>query len=196
VTRHLVGALLGALLLAGCSGEDAVGPPSGSNVDVDTPELRQMKAAAGIEDCEPGPGGGELPDLTLPCLGGGPDVELSSLTGPLILNVWYSTCRPCQKEMPAFQSFYAEHGETVVVVGLDVEVYPDLAISFADTVGATYPQIADPGGEILDQADVRVPGFPQSFMLDDEGRIVHQFGPIETEAELVALAEEHLEVDL
>jgi thiol-disulfide isomerase/thioredoxin len=192
--RHVAAAAVAALLLTGCS--DAVSPPGGSNVEVDTPELVAMKAEAGIEDCEPGPGGGSLPDLTLPCLGGGPDVTLADLRGPLILNVWYSNCAPCREEMPAFQSFYAEHGDEVAVMGLNVEIYPDLAISFADLVGATYPQVADPGAEILDQSDLRVPGFPQSFIVDAEGDVVHQFGPIETEAELVALAEEHLDVDL
>ncbi|CAN5460257.1 TlpA disulfide reductase family protein [soil metagenome] len=194
-SRLVIGALLGALLLTGCTGED-VGLPGPTKVEVDTPKLVAMKAEAGIEDCEPGPGGGSLPDLTLPCLGGGPDVNLADLKGPLIVNVWYSNCGPCQDEMPAFQDFYADHGDQVGVLGLDVEIYPDLAISFAQTVGATYPQLADPGGEILDQADIRVPGFPQSIVLDEDGRIVHQFGPVTSEDEIVDLAEKYLEVDL
>ena len=36
------------------------GPPP-TSVEVDTPELRELKAEAGVEDCEPGPGGGALP---------------------------------------------------------------------------------------------------------------------------------------
>ncbi len=189
--------LAGSLLLSGCSGD--VAPPGTTDVEVDTPELVAAKAEAGIEDCVPGSGtagSGTLPELVLPCLGGGPDVDLGSLTGPLIVNVWYSNCGPCRDEMPALQSFYETYGDQVGVVGLDVEVYPDLAISFAETVGATYPQVADPGGEILDQADVRIAGFPQSFLLDADGTIAHQFGPIETEDDLVALVDEHLGLSL
>lgn len=194
--RHLVGALLGALLLAGCS-ETVPSPPGSTTVDVDTPELRQLKAEAGIEDCEPGPGGGELPDLTLPCLGGGPDVALSSLRGPLVVNLWYSNCGPCRDEMPALQEFHTEHGDEVPMLGIDVEIYPDLAISFAETVGATYPQLADPGGEVLDLPDLRVPGFPQLLFVDENGAIAHQeAGGVESAAEVVALAEQHLGVDL
>ena len=54
--------------LAGCD-DDRETPiipgPGPSKVEVDTPELRALKAEAGIEDCVPGPGGGALPDLTL-----------------------------------------------------------------------------------------------------------------------------------
>ena len=35
----------------------------------------------------PFPGGGELPKLTLPCLGGGTGVDLSSLRGPMVLSL-------------------------------------------------------------------------------------------------------------
>lgn len=193
--RWAVGAALSVLLLAGCSEE--VTPPGETNVDVDTPELREMKAQAGIEDCVPGPGGGSLPDLTLPCLGGGPDVNLSSLTGPLIVNLWFSGCGPCREEMPALQDFYAEHGDEVAMLGVDVEIYPDLAISFADLVGATYPQLADPGGKILDLPDLRVPGFPQFLFVDADGEVVGQSaGGVESKGEVVELAEKYLGVDL
>ena len=188
--------VVAALLLAGCS--DAISAPGATNVEVDTPALRAMKVEAGIEDCRPGSGAGELPDLTLPCLGGGPDVALDSLDGPLIINLWFSGCGPCRDEMPALQSFYAAYGDQVGVLGIDVENYPEAAISFAGMVGATYPQLADPGGEIFDQPDLRVgQGFPQFIVIDADGRVVHQAaGGLDTEAEVVAMAEEHLGVTL
>ena len=98
------------LLLTAC--ESGAAPPGESNVEVDTPQLREQKAAAGIEPCEPGTGsGGELPDLTLPCLGGGSDVDLSTLRGPLLLNVWWSGCGPCVREMPVLQQLHDEDGD-------------------------------------------------------------------------------------
>ena len=196
ILRGAAGVALSALLLAGCA--DSVTAPGKTSVQVDTPRQQALKAEAGIEDCEPGPGGGGLPDLTLPCLGGGPDVNLADLKGPLIINLWFSGCAPCRDEMPALQAFYAEHGDEVGILGIDVENYPEAAITFAGMVGATYPQLADPGGEIFDQPDLRVGlGFPQFILIDADGEIVFQdAGGLDSKAEVVALAEKHFEVDL
>lgn len=161
-----------ALLVTGCDGGSPVQTPDDIEVEVDTPALRQQKAEAGIDDCRPGPGGGALPELTLPCLGGGPDVGLHDLKGPLLINIWWSGCGPCRREMPAIQAFYEQHGDRVDVLGVDVETYPGAAIGFAETVGATYPQLADPGAFIFDQADLRVAQvFPQSLVVDADGEV-------------------------
>ncbi len=65
-------------------------------------------------------------------------------------------------------------------------------------VGATYPQLADPGGEIFDQPDLRVGlGFPQFILIDADGAVVHQAaGGVDSKAEVVALAEEQFGIDL
>jgi hypothetical protein len=70
--------LMGAVLaLAGCS-PDSVPSPGPARIDVDTPQLRELKQEAGVERCVPGtadPVAGGLPDVTLPCLGGGREVD-------------------------------------------------------------------------------------------------------------------------
>ena len=62
---------------------------------------------------------GGLPDLTLPCLGGGPDVDLSSLRGPMVINLWQAFCEPCREEMPALEAFHQQYADQVAVVGID-----------------------------------------------------------------------------
>ena len=189
-------AVVVALLLAGCS--DAISPPGASDVVVDSPQARAIKAEAGIVDCAPGGGGGGLPDLTLPCLGGGTDVDLASLTGPLVVNLWASNCGPCRREMPVLQDFYEQYGDSVGVLGIDMENYPEAALAFARDTGATYPQLADPGGELVSQDDVRIGiGLPQTILLDAGGDVVHQrAGELADVAEIVALLAEHAGVDL
>lgn len=184
-------------LLVACDG--GVPGPGASNVDVDTPELRAQKAAAGIEDCEPGSGeagSGGLPEIALPCLGGGPDVDLSTLKGPLLVNLWYSACGPCREEMPLLQRLH-ETGQ-VTVVGIDVETYPDAAISFADSIGATYPQIADPGKEIFEERDLPLTAaYPQTIFVDAEGNVDPEqieAGEIESYDELLELVRDRLGV--
>ena len=197
MTRVLATALLAVLvLLAGC---DEVPPPGKTDVDVDTAELRQLKDRAGIEDCAEGQGGGSLPAVTLPCLGGGPSVDLSSLRGPMVINTWSSNCGPCRKEMPALQEFYAQYGDQVAVLGIDfLDVQPGAALALARDTGATYPSLADPEGLLLEQDGLRLAnGNPQFLLLDGEGEVVHQqAGGLDDVNEVLAMVNEHLGLDL
>ena len=84
-------AVLSAVGLVGCGGGDAVPGPGAPHIDVDTPQLRALKAEAGIEPCRSGERGSDLPAVTLSCLGGGRAVDLSTLDGPLLLNFWSSS---------------------------------------------------------------------------------------------------------
>jgi thiol-disulfide isomerase/thioredoxin len=192
--RHLVAAAAAAaLLLSGCEAD--VPGPGKTAVDVDTSELRALKAEIGMEDCAEGPGGGGLPELTLPCLGGGPDVDLSTLRGPLVINTWASNCGPCIKEMPALQAFHQKYGDRVPVLGINfVDVMPEAALELARETGATYPSLADPEGLLLEQDDIRIRAAnPQLILLDEKGKVSYQTaGGLDSVDEVVAMVNEHL----
>jgi len=163
------------LAFTGCS-PDAVAPRE-TSIDVDTPALREQKTQIGVETCEPGPGAAgsnDLPELTLPCLGGGPDVDLSTLTGPVLINVWQSACAPCREEMPVLQQFDQRYGDQVPVIGIDTaDTYPGAALGLMELTGATYPSIADPTGALFEQADLPLAAaYPQFVLLDADGRMV------------------------
>ncbi len=204
--RRFAAALTAAALtaaLAGC-GDDRESPiipgPGPSKVQVDTPELRDLKAEAGIEDCVPGPGGGALPEVTLKCLGGGTRVDLSSLVGPMVLSFWFAGCTPCKEEMPALQAFHDHHGTRVPVLGIDFQdQYPGSALETLQERGVTYPSLADPGGDLLDTdqfAKVRT-GLPAMYFLDSDGEISYvEFGGLDSEGQIVDLVREHLGVPL
>jgi thiol-disulfide isomerase/thioredoxin len=202
--RRLLAVLLLAAALAGCSstpdgvrlGYDPVPP---SSVQVDTPALREQKAAAGIEDCVPGPGGGELPALELACLGGGTPVDLASLRGPMIVSFWQVGCAPCQEEMPALQRFDDDHGDAVPVLGVDfADQYPASAIEVMQERGITYPSLADPGGDVQTFPEfARIVGMPMLLFVDADGAVAYQkYGGVRSEDELVDLVDEHLGVSL
>jgi thiol-disulfide isomerase/thioredoxin len=178
-----------ALLLIACVGAGAlawsamsddgivVRPP---DVEVDTPALRAVKAQIGMEDCTPGTGPavtGGLPEVTLPCLGGGPDVELSSLRGPMVINLWQAGCVPCEKEMPVLQEFHETYADQVAIVGVDFnDVHPASALDLARSTGATYPSIADPGGDLMteDAFAIGRRGLPAFVFVDADGTVVGQ----------------------
>ena len=194
--RRLVAAVavLVTLAVSGC-GSDAASTGE-TEVEVDTPAQQALKEEAGIEPCAPGPGGGGLPDLTLPCLGGGLDINLASLRGPMLLNIWYSACAPCREEMPALQAFHDEHDGKVAVLGIDVERRPEAAIEFAGEVGATYPQVADPAGTVFDQPDLKLTSaFPQTILIDADGQVVaQQAGEFESADEIDAFVADHVDL--
>lgn len=190
------------LVLTGCTGGSTLPVPGPAQIDVDTPELREMKAEAGVEPCRPGKGDpveGGLPQVTLPCLGGGDDVDLSSLRGPMVISLWASWCGPCREEMPVLQQFHEHHGDNVPILGID---YQDQqvtgAMELVQDTGVTYPLLADPQSALDGASPLpRLNGLPFLAFVDADGRVVHrEFVIIESEQQLLELVEAHLGIRL
>ena len=89
---------------------------------------------------------GGLPDVTLPCLGGGRTSTLGELRGPLVVNLWASWCGPCREEMPVLEEFHEQHGDRVPVARHRLRGRPgrEAASSWSRETGVTYPLLADP----------------------------------------------------
>ncbi len=196
-----------AALVGGCSANTPnpkatyTFDPSDAPVQVDSAELRQQKAQAGIDDCPPTSDvatvDGGLPDITLPCLGGGRDVRLAGLReAPTVINFWAQTCGPCRTETPFFQRLHELAGEEVEVIGVDwQDSRPGYALAFADELGLTYPQTADP--EAATRAPMRIAALPVTFFVGEDGVVEHtEYGAIDSLADLAGLIEEHLGVRL
>lgn len=206
VWRPLLGVLALVLVIGGLTVWALAGSNGGeggdggqrsftSRVVLDSPALRDAKADAGIEPCAPGaaePAADGLPALTLPCLGGGPDVELARLEGPLVLNLWAQWCAPCREELPIYQEFSKRHGDRVAVWGVNWnDTQPDLAIELLAETGATYPQVVDLDLEL--GSSLRVRGLPMLVLVDDEGAVQYAQGlEITSLGQLEGLVEEHL----
>lgn len=208
--------LLAALLTAGCGGDSGLGSDAGSGtgpnaaepaaaaqVDLDTAELRAVRREAGLDPCRNGPGEpgraaeGGLPPVQLPCFGADGSVDLATLRGPMVVSLWASWCPPCRRELPILQEFAERSGDEVAVLGID---YADQQTSNAGDLllesGVTYPQLADPGGE-LSGADPlpRIAGLPFLALVDVDGQVVHQeFRELDDVADLERLVDRHLGV--
>lgn len=182
-----------AVLLTGCDqGETA----AGCDVDVDTAELRDLKAEAGVADCPSFDGEADLPDVELACLGGGTGGSLADIEGPAIVNFWGSNCPPCIEEMPALEAFDQRYGEQVPVIGVDfLDTYPGAALDLANRTGATYPSYADPCGDLQD-AGLAVTGLPVFAFVGEDGSVELTSGGLETLDELVDLVEQELGIEL
>jgi thiol-disulfide isomerase/thioredoxin len=180
-----------ATLLAGCGATPAAHQAAG--VAVDTAQLRAVKHRAGIASCRPARGRpvtGGLPRVTLPCLGGGPAVDLAGLRGPLVVNLWAQWCGPCRAELPRYEQFARKYAGTVRVLGIDYQdTQPLWALQLAARSGVTYPLLADPDGRLSAR------GLPKILMVDARGKVVYdEYGEITSVAQLERLVARHLHV--
>jgi len=162
-------------LLAGCSSS----APSSFRPDFPKPpSYEQLVAKAGLDPCPASAATHprkSLPDLTLPCLGHGPAVHLSGLTGtPTVVNIWGSWCGPCQAETRYLSSVYDAAKGKVRFLGVDTEDDPKSALDFAPHVSPPmrYPQVVDKDKKLL--IGLNLPSaVPTTVFVDASGRVVH-----------------------
>jgi thiol-disulfide isomerase/thioredoxin len=184
------------LVLAGCQTDPSrsAAPPAESRVDVDTPALRAMKQRTGVEPCRPGRSRSDLPDVTLACLGGGPDVDLARLRGPLVINLFAQWCGPCRAEMPYYQRLHEKARGAVQVLGVDyLDSQPSLALDLVRRTGVTYPLLADPSGVL--RPHLRILGLPGVVLVDADGKVADvEFRVVRSYPELRNLVQRRLGV--
>jgi thiol-disulfide isomerase/thioredoxin len=177
--------LAGAFVVRAQSSPEPTGPGA--------PDLAPLRAAAALEPCPPGLGP-ELPDLVLPCLGGGPDVDLQAAPPgrPTLVNVWATWCPPCVEEVPDLVEFAERADGRVGLVGVLTQDPARNGLEFARQFGVRYPSLVDDQGEVFRAFR---PGPPVTLFLDAQGRVVHKrSGKFTDVAEIEALVAEHLGV--
>lgn len=110
--------------------------------------------------------------IELFCLGDGSVINLDSLRGPMILNIWGSWCTPCQEEIPYIRKFYDKYNDKVQVVGLDVEEpNREAAQPFIKTHGVVWPSLFDPDGRTRKLIGM---GVPVTWFIDSDGKVIYK----------------------
>jgi peroxiredoxin len=121
-----------------------------------------------------------------------PDVDLLAADGstvrlpgddhrPTVINLWYSTCAPCARELADFAEVHGEIGERVRFVGVDPLDTVDAMERFAGERGVRYELLRDPEFALTDA--LRVAAYPVTLFVDADGRILERTGLID-DAEL------------
>jgi cytochrome c biogenesis protein CcmG, thiol:disulfide interchange protein DsbE len=124
--------------------------------------------------------GSEAPGFRLPSLAGG-EVALASQRGKVVvLNFWATWCPPCVAEMPSLERLHralSSEGLCVVTVSTDED---EAALRrFVAERSLTLPVLKDPGGRLA-AGEYRTTGYPETFVLDRNGRVLqHVVGPAE-----------------
>ena len=203
---RLVAAMLLVALVAGCGGDrpsavpDQPGRPSQSGQSSDGVGGERPVGAEELADCAPAesrpPAANGLPDLSLPCLGDGPDTRLADLRGPLLVNVWAQWCPPCRDEAPYLAELQRKAGQKVRLLGIDyADPRPEKAVEFAVEHELSYPHLADPDKQLA--SPLRIAGPPVTVFVTEKGQVayVHR-GPFTSQRQLDQLVEEKLGVAL
>ena len=118
--------------------------------------------------------GREAPDFRAVDLATGDSVSLRErYAGKVTLvNIWATWCVPCKEEMPAMEALYrdlAPRGFRIAAVSIDQgDAAPVQA--FAKELGLTFDVLHDRSGLI--QNTYETTGVPESFLLDERGRIL------------------------
>jgi len=114
--------------------------------------------------------------------------SISSFEGrPLVVNLWYSACAPCARELIDFAEVSAEVAGEVQFVGIDPQDDATSMREFADARGVTYPLLLDT--ELRFVSEVPIAAYPTTLFVSSDGVIVHQTNAIDAD-ELRATIEE------
>lgn len=168
------GSIGGGIWLRGALAEDAE-PVDGEFV-LDQPGIYQEPTTGANDDAT-----GELvPDVVLTDADGA-TVRLSEYRGaPLVVNVWFSRCVPCKRELVDFATVHAEVADRVQFVGVDPDDDAATMLSFAAERGVTYDLLLDDREEFVDAAGIAL--FPVTLFVDAEGRVLRQTGALDADA--------------
>jgi thiol-disulfide isomerase/thioredoxin len=116
--------------------------------------------------------------------------DLADFAGtPVVINFWSSTCVPCVKEMPAFESVHQELGDQVQFLGMNFQDRPEAAEALAARTGVTY-ELARDSGPLLESLDGLF--LPTTALVTADGRVVRVHTGELTADELRTMIDEEL----
>ncbi len=112
--------------------------------------------------------------------GGGRDALADYRGKVVVLNFWGSWCDPCRSESPLLERWHRRisKGGGGTVLGVDALDVSEDAREFVREFELSYPMLKDREGEV--PAEYGVTGYPETFVLDPQGRIAAlRRGPVD-----------------
>lgn len=174
-------AVVGALLVTACSGQQAGPSGGGSNIVQGTGEITQVP----VDERQPAP---DISGETTY----GDDLALSDFRGEVVvLNVWGSWCSPCRVEAPTLVKVAEDTADQgVQFLGINTrDLKKSRAQGFDRTYGVKYPSLFDPSGKHIlafPKGSLNPQSIPSTLIIDREGRIAARALKAVTEDELRA----------
>lgn len=134
--------------------------------------------------------GAEAPDFTLPTPGGS-RLSLSEVRRgrkATLVNFWYLACPPCRKEFPLFQKLYERlKGEGFAVVAVNKGDSAASIKEYLTEEKLTFDVVLGDEAEPSVFSKYAVGGYPVTYLLDAEGRVVYRSAGLDEAGLLRAL---------
>jgi peroxiredoxin len=134
--------------------------------------------------------GSQLPAIKLENVNGQEISTQSLLNKPLVINVWYSTCEPCRRELPALAYADMQYRDLVRFVGVNIKDSATVAREFAAQYGVEFELLLDKNGLFISQLGIATA--PVTLAIDQQGVIVGQKAGEISASELDELVKELL----
>lgn len=120
----------------------------------------------------------KIPSVNIKTLHGEPfnTQDISNPGKPIIISFWALWCKPCKKEMDAYNENYdewvKETGVKIYAVSIDDSRSTAKVLPFVNGKDWEFTVLLDPNGDFKRAMNVNM--IPHTFLLDGKGNIVYQ----------------------
>lgn len=140
-----------------------------------------------LDDVNADLSGDRVPDVPL-IDAAGDEQRLSELVGrPVVVNMWFSNCAPCRRELVDFAEVHRHVGDAVEFVGVNPFDTVESMERFAGDRGVEYALWRDPDQAFVNAAGIV--GYPVTLFVAPNGEVLRQTGELDA-AELRDAIEE------
>ena len=119
--------------------------------------------------------------------------RIAQLRGhPVVVNIWYSTCAPCQREFGLFANASAQFGRNVAFVGADIADPPALGQAFLRQHAVSYPSYRVSATQLDPLLTGGLQGTPTTLYISTRGKPIYTHsGPYLSQGTLNADIEDY-----